>query len=285
MKISFQNLYNAKNVSAFCKSGNYGGYWLNKTEGIGYKDNEISGPCALSMDTYQDRLQKNAGRIIYYSIMQSLEEKLENVRFYTPKLKKTENILKENKEELIGVLDSSFRMMQDRYCFEPSNFDYTDWQPVMSLDCARNYTKGSRYYNEIYYRGSNSPEAAKDHGYVLSHTNVQYPGIYVTDSKETAAQYGKKPLPLMVRANNSVLLKGRNAFEENLFNALEVNTKNKELIGALRNIEGVVEYGFGKLLNIDAFIRTIQAFPEDVPSSGLVVLNPKNIVIIDEPLK
>ena len=66
-----------------------------------------------------------------------------------------------------------------------------------------------------------------------------------------------------------------------MFNEFKKHTLNSELLKTLASIKGLVEYRFGKVLNIDAFEQRVQAFEEDIPSLAYIVLNPKNIVIIN----
>jgi len=257
MKISFQNVYTPKNVVAFSRSILSNASRLDRGAGSNFETAEFSNLQPLSADIYDNRTHKSTGRLIYSSILKSLNEKLENPYFYTPELKKTRDILKENRDELIEIFDSSFSIMQDEYPFEPSKFDYSNWTPSMGFAEAKDYAKNSKYGKEIFYRSSHTPERAKVHGYSLSRTNASYPGVYVSNSRKTALNYGEKPLSIVVRVNNTTILKGPCGFENKLFRVLDVNCEDKELFNTLKNIKGVVEHGFAKHLNIDAFVQEI----------------------------
>lgn len=220
------------------------------------------------------------GCYLYHSVIDSLNDKLTNPWFCCEKLKKIEAILVQNKDEVERIFDKAFGAMQKKYNFKQSLFSTSDWKPYMSKHMAEDYVRGTKLENIILYRSSNSPEYAKQYGYKLSRVGEQYAGIYVSDSRDTALQYGGYPMALKLRVNNIVRLRDIGGFEYNLFNELHKNTDNDELLDSLKNIKGIVEYHFGTALNIDAFEHRVQAFEEDEPSNAYVVLNPKNIVII-----
>ena len=219
MKISFSN-YSYKSYSPSF-SGDKRGKNLSKEA---EKKQTLRQPSVAGVKSYVSQPIK--GSLIYHSVMDSLHDKMTNPWFASEELKKTEEVLERN-----------------------------SWLPYMSRQRAEDYVQGSFLAGETLYRGSHSPEAAKEHGYKLSRVGLSYPGIYVSDSRETASMYGVNPLALKVRANNIVRLRGFDGFEERLFNEKE--------------------------LNIDAFEQRVQAFEEDIPSLAYIVLNPKNIVIIN----
>lgn len=274
MKISFLN-YSYKSYSPSF-SGDKRGKNLSKEA---EKKQTLRQPSVAGVKSYVSQPIK--GSLIYHSVMDSLHDKMTNPWFASEELKKTEEVLERNKEELEKVFGSSFYAMKKKYNFSRSDFSYESWLPYMSRQRAEDYVQGSFLAGETLYRGSHSPEAAKEHGYKLSRVGLSYPGIYVSDSRETASMYGVNPLALKVRANNIVRLRGFDGFEERLFNEFKKHTQNRELLKTLESIKGIVEYRFGKELNIDAFEQRVQAFEEDIPSLAYIVLNPKNIVIIN----
>lgn len=274
MKISFSN-YSYKSYSP-----SFSGNGDKKDPQKHAESKRVLGLSAVEgMKSYVSQPIK--GSLIYHSVMDSLHDKMTNPWFASEELKKTEDILERNKEELEKVFGSSFYAMKKKYNFPRSDFSYESWLPYMSRRRAEEYVQGSALAGKTLYRGSHSPEYAKENGYKLSRVGLSYPGIYVSDSRETASMYGGNPLALKVRANNIVRLRGFDGFEERLFNEFKKHTQNSELLKTLESIKGIVEYRFGKELNIDAFEQRVQAFEEDIPSLAYIVLNPKNIVIIN----
>ncbi len=221
------------------------------------------------------------GSVIYNNILISLKEKKENPRFACKKLETAEQILLDNKIEIQNALEYSYQKLNSRHRYKPSNFDYSNWTPTKPLDEANKYVFGTEAGRMEYYRGSRNPELAKQKGYSLDRVNHEYPGIYVSSDYGTACEYGSKPLELRVRANNIVALDGPFGFENELFTNLASKISDFSVLNSLKDINGIVELEMGKKLNIDAFFRRVQPFPEDEPTNALAVLNPKNIVIVE----
>lgn len=244
------------------------------------KDNisKISEPCSVTAASIN---QPIAGSLIYYGILNQINEKINNPHFADKNFEHAVNILSDNKEEVQNILNFAYNILQKYYNFRPSKFDYSDWQPVMDLENANEYVKNSSTSKEHCYRGSAHPEQTKLTGYKLDRTGPEYPGIYVSDSKQTASEYGANPLHLKIRANNIVRLDGWNGFEAKLFDFIKSRTDNEEILSVFNDIKGILEHQIGEKLNIDAFDKRVQAFEEDEPTTAYILLNPKNIVIVE----
>ena len=115
--------------------------------------------------------------------MDSLHDKMTNPWFASEELKKTEEVLERNKEELEKVFGSSFYAMKKKYNFSRSDFSYESWLPYMSRQRAEDYVQGSFLAGETLYRGSHSPEAAKEHGYKLSRVGLSQGFMFLTREK------------------------------------------------------------------------------------------------------
>ncbi len=117
MKISFSN-YSYKSYSPSF-SGDKRGKNLSKEA---EKKQTLRQPSAAVLKSYVPQPIK--GSLIYHSVMDSLHDKMTNPWFASEELKKTEEVLERNKEELEKVFGSSFYAMKKKYNFSRSDFSY-----------------------------------------------------------------------------------------------------------------------------------------------------------------
>lgn len=176
MKISFSN-YSYKSYSPSF-SGDKRGKNLSKEA---EKKQTLRQPSAAGLKSYVPQPIK--GSLIYHSVMDSLHDKMTNPWFASEELKKTEEVLERNKEELEKVFGSSFYAMKKKYNFSRSDFSYESWLPYMSRQRAEDYVQGSFLAGETLYRWSHSPEAAKEHGYKLSRVGLSQGFMFLTREK------------------------------------------------------------------------------------------------------
>ncbi len=197
----------------------------------------------------------------------------------TEEAKKYARILEDNKEETKRMLGILYKELGNDFKLKDTpHKNLAEWRPTMSAEDAEKFSHGSEL-DSVYYRASASPELHKKNGYNLDRVDLTYPGIYLAQSPNEAGIYGRDPLKVRVNVRNSVLYDSY-AYKQNKIISSE--SRSEDVKNAFYHTLGVLDNVLSKRLNIDSFTEIKQPFEDDPISTYYTIINPKNIVIIEE---